>query len=224
MLYDDRNRQQIKAIVKQLAIVAELINEDSFINNKPHDVTQQAVEVLCKLFQPMPGEVIRSGLHFPLVIMEELYKTYSTLEDHLAFFSLNVIKPALDALSTVDGQCCQYGLENLDMEKGPSRRCDSSYKHPLGQPLNLKLVNDQTERVSRLVDPYDGYVLFHSCVTGYVQWYDKIARGPVARDHEAGTDTDVVGVFGKLMETKAKAYGTIIRPHVEKLMQMNSHA
>lgn len=73
----------------------------------------------------------------------------------------------------MDGQCYQYGLGNLDMEKGPSRHCNSSFKHPLGQPLNLKLVNDKAERVARLVDPVDGYVLFDSSSRGYFDWYNK---------------------------------------------------
>ena len=98
------------------------------------------------LFQPTPGEVIRSGLHFPLAIIYEVYKTYNALQNDWTFFSLAVIKPALDALSTVDAQCCQDGLSQLDVEKGPNRRCHPAYQQPLGKPLSLKLVNDLDKR------------------------------------------------------------------------------
>lgn len=163
MLYDDRNKQQIQAIVEQLDIVKQFIEADPFIDGAPLGTTRQAVETLCKLFQPEPEKVIRSGLHFPPAIIKEIYKTYNGLRGHWSFFSLAIIKPALDALSTVDGQCCQGGLSNLDMEKGPSRRCHSSYQHPLGKPLTLTFVNDKDKRdAAAVVDSYDGDVLFAS--------------------------------------------------------------
>src|SRR3990167_579830 len=163
MLYDTRNTKQIEAIVEQLATVKQLIDVDPFNNDKPNDTTKYAIETLWKLFQPKPGEIIRSGLHFPLAIMQEVYKTYNALRIHLSFFTLAIIKPAFDALSTVDGQCCQGGLSELDMEKGPSRRCHPSYRHPLGKPLSLALVNDYDKRgVGAIVDSYDGGVLFVS--------------------------------------------------------------
>lgn len=213
-LYDARNRQQIEKIMKQLTIVKELIDNDPFINNEPLDTTKETVEVLCKLFQPTPGEVIVSGLHFPIAIMEEIYKTYNALQGHWSFFSLNVIKSALDASTAADGQCYQYGLSNLDMEEGPSRRCDSSYKHPLGQPLNLKLVNDRTGRVARLVDPYDGYVLFDPSSRGDFDWYNKNGRiglgagglGAAPRVRWRGGLPDLENLW----RTKAKAYGAIM--------------
>lgn len=216
MLYDDRNRQQIEEIKKQLATVKKLIDVDPFINNEPLNMTKEAVEALCKLFQPTPGEVIRSGLHFPLAIMKEIYKTYDALQGHWSFLSLNVIKPALGASSAADGQCYQYGLSNLDMEKGPSRRCDSSYKHPLGQPLNLKLVNDKTVRVARLVDPYDGYVLFDSSSHGYFDWYNSAAvlgrRVPLWAGWLGARR-----VFWKTYgEQKQKLMELLWRPHEEK--------
>jgi hypothetical protein len=211
MLYDDRNRQQIEEIKKQLATVKELIDNDPFINNEPLGTTKQAVEALCKLFQPTPGEVIKSGLHFPLAIIEEIYKTYDALEVHWSFFSLNVIKPALDALSTVYGQCCQYGLSNLDMKKGPNRRCDSSYKHPLGQPLNLKLVNHKTPRVVRLVDPHDGYVLFDSSSRGYFfDWHNKNGAWCGRGLRLPARGTALAWALENLWRTKAEAYGVIM--------------
>jgi hypothetical protein len=175
--YDDRNKQQIEKIVKQLTTVKQLIDVDPFNNNEPLDATKQAIETLCKLFQPAPAEVIRSGLHFPLAIIKKIYETYDALQGDWSFFSLAVIKPALDALSTVDGQCCQHGLINLDMEKGPNRRCHSSYQHPLGQPLSLTLVNDKDGRGHGLVDPYDGNVLFVSSTPGYLNYFNKNGAG-----------------------------------------------
>src|SRR5262249_3539757 len=140
LLYDDRNKRQIAEIVEQLVTVKQLLDVDPFNNNEPLGVTTLAVKKLCQLFQPKPGEVIRSGLHFPPAIINEIYETYNALGGHRSFFSLAVIKPALDALSTVDGQCCQYGLRDLDMKKGPRRRCHPFYQHSLGQPLSLRHV------------------------------------------------------------------------------------
>lgn len=221
MLYDDRNKRQIEEIVKQLTTVKQLIDVDPFNNNKPLDTTKQAVETLCELFQPKPGEVIRSGLHFPLAIMKEVYKTYTALQGHWSFFSLAIIKPALDALSTVDGQCCQYGLRDLDMEKGPSRRCHSSYQHPLGQPLSLRLVNDKDKRgAAALVDPYDGVVLFFSPTPGYFDCLNKMAvlwrvtARPVGRSGGACVGYSVVAE--NLWRTKAEVYAAIMRRREEK--------
>lgn len=163
MLYDDRNKQQIKAIVEQLAVVKLLIEADHLTNEEPLAATKQAIDVLCKLFQPTSGEVIRRGLHFPPAIINEVYKTYNALQYNWPFFSLAVMKPALDALPTVDGQCCQGGLINFDIESGPNRRCHSSYQHPLGKPLTLKFVNHTNKRGAfAVVDPYDGDALFAS--------------------------------------------------------------
>src|SRR3990167_5269670 len=102
MLYDDRNKKQLQEIVKQLATVKQLIDVDPFNNNNPLHTTKLAITTLCELFQPKLGEVIRGGLHFPLAIMKEIYKTFDTMQSRWSFFKLAVIKPALDALSTVD--------------------------------------------------------------------------------------------------------------------------
>lgn len=171
-LYDDRNKRQIAAIVKQLDVVKQLIGVDPFTNSAPLEVTKQAVEVLCQLFRPTPGEVIRSGLHFPLAIIKEIYKVYDGLQKGYSFFSLSVIEPALDALSTVDGQCCRYGLKNLNMETGPARRCNPVFKHPIGQPLRVMRTNDKAKSVAVLVDSYDGDICFSSGA-GSFSWFDK---------------------------------------------------
>jgi hypothetical protein len=204
MLHDDRNKQQIEEVKKQLAIVKQHMDVDPFSNNKPLDTTQQAIKTLCELFQPKPGEVIRSGLHFPPAIIKEVYKTYNALQGHWSFFSLAVIKPAFDALSTVDGQCCQGGLINLDSEKGPSRRCHPSYKYPLGKPLSLTFVNDKEKRgVAALVDPYDGDVLFVSPKANYYDWFNK-SGWPRGLHTSAGAAAGEL-CFGKLMENKSRS-------------------
>src|SRR5579883_2827016 len=211
MLHDDRNKHQIEEIGKQLAAVKQLIDVDPFNNNKPLDTTQQAVETLCKLFQPKPEEVIRSGLHFPLAIIKKVYETYNALQGHLSFFSLAVIKPALDALSTVDGQCCQGGLSELDMEKGPNRRCHSSYQHPLGQPLSLTLVNDKDKRVAALVDPYDGDAFFVSSTPGFFDCFNKngaVSLGATCFRLRGACLVAGGGALENLWRTKAAAYGS----------------
>jgi hypothetical protein len=208
MLYDDRNTKQIEVIVEQLAIVKQCIDIDPFTNNQPLDTTKLAVEKLCKLFQPKSGEVIRSGLHFPLAIIQEVYKTYDALQGHWSFFSLAVIKPALDALSTVDGQCCQGGLSWLDMKKGPSRRCHSSYQYPLGQPLSLTLVNDKDKRAAALVDPHNGDVLFVSSAPDYFDCYHKNGERMRGRRRVLLPLSTMCHLLENLRRTKAETYGS----------------
>lgn len=216
MLYDDRNTKQIAAIEEQLAIVKQCIDADSFTNHQPNDATKQAVEALCKLLQPAPEEVIQSGLHFPLAIVDKVYQTYNALRgDRLSFFTLAVIKPVLDALSTVDGQCCQGGLNELDMKKGPSRRCHSAYQHPLGQPLTLTFAKDKDKRgVAAVVDPYDGDVLFASSSGGF-DWFNK--NGALARRSRRGHAGSWRAEFWKTYgEQKQRLTGAIMRSHEEK--------
>ena len=217
LLYDNRNKRQIAEIMEQLATVKQLIDIDPFNNNKPLDETKLAVETLCQLFQPKPGEVIQSGLHFPLAIIHEVYKTYNALQDHWSFFSLAVIKPALDALSTVDGQCCQYGLRDLDMEKGPRRRCHPSYQHSLGQPLSLRLVNDNDRRrAAALVDPYDGDVLFVSSTVGYFVCFNKWGRCGGTGRWSGWLWRGAAPLWKTYGEQKQKLMGAIMQPFAEK--------
>lgn len=223
MLYDDRNKQQIKAIVEQLDIVKQFIEADPFIDGAPLGTTKQAVETLCKLFQPEPEKVIRSGLHFPPAIMKEVYKTYNALRGHWSFFTLAIIKPTLDALSTVDGQCCQGGLSNLDMEKGPNRRCHSSYQHPLGKPLTLTFVNDKDKRgASAVVDPYDGDVLFFSTsYPGYFDCYNKMAAWVVRVVRPAAAVAGAWPRVGKFMENKSSSLRELLCGHAKRSQHMS---
>lgn len=219
--YDDRNKQQVEAFKKQLVPVKALIEADPFINGEASDATKQAIVVLLKLLQPEPGEDIRSGLHLPLAIPLEAYKTYVALQSRWSYFSLEVIKPVLDALSTVDGQCCQGGLRDLDMEKGPSRRCHPSYRHPLGQPLSLTLVNDKGGRGATVVDPYNGDVLFGSfSCPGYFDCYNKNGVAPPwAASHcvaWVGACAESTRAWTTYGEQKQRLMGAIMRPHTEK--------
>lgn len=177
MLYDERNKQQIKAIEEQLLTVKQCIEADKRClraGKQPSEATKQVIEALCKLFQPKAGEVIKAGLHFPLAIIKKINETYATLREGKLLFSFKVIKPALDALSTVDGQCCQFGLSVFDPVKGPRRRCHPSYQHPLGKPLSLTLANEEKKRVAALVDPYDGDVHFiSSSLPGFSACFNK---------------------------------------------------
>ncbi len=215
LLYDDRNKLQIAEIVKQLAFVKECIDADPFNNSEPLAATKFAVETLCQLFQPKPEEeVIQSGLHFPLAIINEVYKTYDAMGGRWPFFSLSIIKPALAALSTVDGQCCQYGLSKLDMKKGPRRRCHSSYQHPLGQPLSLSLVNGQSKQgAAALVDSFDGDVLFTSSRPGYFDCYSNRLFGqPGSRARVRALARSGVRVWRVYGEQKQKLMRAIMQP------------
>ncbi|HSW71383.1 MAG TPA: hypothetical protein VLH77_05330, partial [Gammaproteobacteria bacterium] len=211
-------KRQITEIKEQLALVKEYIDADPFNNNKPLAATKFAVKTLCQLFQPKPEEeekeeVTQSGLHFPLAILEEVHKTYNALGGgHWLFFSRVVIKPALDALSTVDGQCCQYGLIYLNPAKGPSRRCHSSYQHPLGHPLSLSFANDRDKRgAAASVDPYGGGALFVSSTVGFFDCFNKDAvfiqraAGAAGASYRRGTPWKTYG------ERKQKLMGAIMQ-------------
>lgn len=160
--YDERNQQLIDEIEKQLSVVKMCLDADPFTDHQPTGATKQAVEALCKLFQPTSDEVIKSGLHFPITIIDEIYKIYRKIKrkDHRAFFSLAVIKPALDASPTVDQQCYQQGLSSLLEMRGPYRLCYPCYQHPKGKPLSLTHVD--TKLAATIIDPDWGTAHFLS--------------------------------------------------------------
>ena len=149
--------------------------------------------------------------------MKEIYKTYHTLQGRWSFFAFAVIKSALDALSTVDGQCCQDGLVSIDMKKGPNRRCHSSYQHPLGRPLSLTLVNDN-KWCAALVDPYDGVILFAPSVRDYFDCFDKSGRwrGRAAVDGRACTRVSSADGFGGLMENKSRSLLDLLCDQIQR--------
>lgn len=206
-LYDARNIRQVAEIKSQLAIVKQCIAVDSFNKNNPNKATCQAVKTLCQLFQPMPEEIIRSGLHFPLAIIKEIYEIYAALQGQkrMAFYSLKVIKPALDALSTVDEQCCLTGLQYLNMEIGPNRRSNESrYQYPLGKPLLLRRCDERYKQrgfgVAALVDPSEGNPFFCSSdyIDGLNTWESSISITPLHQE------------FTQLMSSKSSNYSKIL--------------
>jgi len=173
-LYDARNKRQIADIMKQLDIVKQLIAADPFTNNVPLEVTKQAVEDLCQLFRATRGEVIRSGLHFPLAIIREIYYAYRELPKGFSFFLLKVIYPALEALSTIDGLCCRFGLYSIVIQphQRPARRSNPAFEHPIGQPLRVMFAGDSSKRVAALVDPEAGAICFLA-KDGFFDWFRK---------------------------------------------------
>lgn len=180
-LYDKRNIEQIAQVKAQLKIIVEKISADPCTDGQAtKDETTTAVAELCQIFAPKEGEVIKTGLHFPLAIMREIYSVYDAQFDpwtgaQLSFFSRAVIGAAEVALTAVDGQCCKNGLSNLNMEKGPDRRDGLFCQHPKGVPQNLAPLTDKLGR-SMFVDPYNGKSCFLSSnKPGVFDWFDKKA-------------------------------------------------
>ena len=223
-LYDDRNRKQIAEVIAQLKVIVEKITADPCTGAQATlDETRKAVADLCQLFAPKEGEVIQTGLHFPLGIMKEIYKEIYKVYDaqfqpwsgnQLSFFSRAVIGAAEAALTAVDGQCCKNGLSNLDMEKGPDRRDGLFCPRPQGIPLALAPLTDKLGR-TMFVDAYNGYSCVLSSRPGTFDWYNK--NGAVARHPLCGAGGRVGPRLGdNLRRTKAETYGNyIMRPRFE---------
>jgi hypothetical protein len=176
VLYDDRNIAQIAQIKENLKKVAAVIAGDPCTNSVATlPETKAVVEELRELFAPKQDEVIRTGLHFPIAIMQEIYKTYAVIPAgaRSSFFSREVIGAALDASTAVDGQCYKVGLSNLDFEKGPDRRDGLFCRHPKGIPQKLAPLKDKLGR-TMFVDPSDGESCFQaSNKPGYFDCFDK---------------------------------------------------
>src|SRR3990167_1298825 len=222
-LYDDRNRVQIAQVIAQLKVIVTTISADPCTNGQATlDETTKAVADLCQIFAPKEGEVIQTGLHFPLGIMKEIYKVYDTQfdpwsGDQLAFFSRAVIGAAEAALTAVDGQCCKNGLGNLDMEKGPDRRDGLFCPRPRGIPPALAPLTNKLGR-TMFVDPSNGDSCALSSSLGVFDWYNKSWVWRV--DLRGGGRCEVVvfevGRLDNLCRTKAEAYGSyIMRPRFE---------
>ncbi len=164
-LYDKRNKKMIARVIDQLKTVVETITADPCTNGvATFDATTEAVAALRKIFTPKQGEVIKTGLHFPLAIMREIFSVYDAQFDpwsgeQLSFFSREVIGAALAASTAVDGQCCKYGLSKLDMIKGPDRRDGLFCRRPKGVPVDLAPLSGKLGR-TMFVDPYDGESCF----------------------------------------------------------------
>jgi hypothetical protein len=95
-LYDERNKAQTKQVIDQLKIIVQKITADPCTHGQAtKDETTEAVADLCKIFVPKEGEVIKTGFHFPLGIMREIYRVYDAQFNpwsvsQLAFFSRTV--------------------------------------------------------------------------------------------------------------------------------------
>ena len=186
--YDVRNKKMIADVKDQLQIIVAKITADPCKDGlSTLDNTKDTVEALRQIFAPKEDEVITTGLHFPLAIMQEVYYVYSNQVrpwsgDQLAFFSREVIGSTLDASTAVDGQCYKSGLKNLKKikEKGPDRQDGLFCAHPKGIPAELSPLSNKLGRTV-FVDPYDGESYFlPTAKDGLVDWYNKkeLQHGP----------------------------------------------
>ncbi len=213
VFYDDRNKKQIADVITQLqTIVRQIIADPCTDGQATLAETTQAVEELRQIFTPKEGDVIQTGLHFPLGIMQEIYKQYCMnpfTPAQLTFFSLAVIGSAEAALTAVDGQCCKNGLNKLNMEKGPDRRDGLFCRRPQGIPPKLAPIVAKLGR-SMFVIPYDGESCFLSSERGYFDWLIMGRRGPRARVRLApfGGRCGVAGRLENLWRTKAETIGS----------------
>jgi hypothetical protein len=209
VLYDKRNKEQIEQVIAQLKTIVEKItvgNDPCTRGQATKDETTKAVADLCKIFASKAGEVIKTGLHFPLGILKEIGKVYDTQfnlwsDYQVAFFPRGVIGGAVAALSAVDGQCVKGGLVTLNMEKGPDRRDGLFCRHPKGIPQDLAPLVGKLGR-TMFVDPYDGYAGFISSKPGHVDWYNK--NGFFAARVSGVAWIIGVSLVEKLMESKSK--------------------
>jgi hypothetical protein len=227
VLYDDRNKAQIAQVIAQLKTIVGKISADPCTNGLATcSETTEVVAELCQIFAPKEGEVIRTGLHFPQGIMDEIFKIYNNSAwsaAQLSFFSREVIGGASAALSAVDGQCWKYGLSNLDMNKGPDRRDGLFCQHPKGIPQKLAPLAGKLGS-KMFVDPYDGKACFLSSKVGYFDWYNK--SGACGGDGRVGRAWGVCGpgaVWKTYGEQKQRHMGAIMQPHEEKSTHRLGH-
>lgn len=219
-LYDDRNKAQKEQTIAQLKVIVGKITADPCTNGEATlEETRKAVAELCQIFAPKEGEVIRTGLHFPLAIMREIFKVYDAQFNpwtgpQLSFFSRKVIGAALCASTAVDGQCCKIGLSNLDMKKGPDRQDGLFCSHPKGIPASLAPIRTKLGR-EMFVDPYDGYSCFLTSSPGDFDWFNKNGRR-----EEIGAAWVSCGWFrlgfGKLMENKSRNLWELLCGHTKR--------
>lgn len=208
VLYDERNEKLIAQVIVQLESIADAITADPCTNGvATFDATTEAVAALREIFIPKQGEVIETGLHFPLAIMREIFRVYDAQFDawsgaQLSFFSYEVIGAVLAASTAVDGQCYKNGLSNLDMNKGSDRRDGLFCRHPKGIPQKLAPFVDKLGRVM-FVDPYNGTSCFQPPAADYFDWYNKNG------DHGLRPLLYAARRSGNLMSTKTAVLGKL---------------
>jgi hypothetical protein len=153
-LYDARNRAQIAAVKKQLqVIVAKITADPCTLGEATLEETRQAITDLCQIFAPKVREIIRTGLHFPLGVMNEIQNVFRTQYlrwsiPQVAFFARTVIGAAEAASTAVDGQCYKNGLIHLDFNYGPDRSNGLFCCHSKDTPLALTPFADRLGRTA----------------------------------------------------------------------------
>lgn len=189
-LYDKRNKAQIAEVIELLKIIVVSISADPCTDETTTGFatlaeTKLAVEKLRQLFAPKVNEVIRTGLHFPMGIMNEIFKTYDT-QFHLwsgaqlAFFSREVIGTAEAALTAVDGQWFKNGLTYVAHYKNLDRRNGLFCRQPYGIPKEFAPINNKLGRML-FVDPYDGATCNFSSQGESFNWYhNDVANAPTS--------------------------------------------
>ena len=219
LLYDERNKTQIAQVIEQLKIIVEKIKADPCTNGLARcEETFKAVSNLSQIFAPKEGNIIKTGFHFPLGIINEIGRVYdaqfnSWSSAQLSFFSFAVIGGALAALTAVDGQCVKHGLANLNMKKGPNRRDGLFCHHPKGIPQNLAPLRDKLTRTV-FVDPYNGRVCFLSSRAGYFDWYNKKDTPSLANHGGGWIGRDMC--WKTYSEQKQRQMGAIMQSRKQK--------
>lgn len=176
VLYDDRNKRQIAEVIAQLKIIKNKIEDDPCTHGQATlDVTTAAVTDLCQIFAPKENEIIKTGLHFPLRIMQEIYrvnKDCSWSSAQLIFYSRTVIGAALRASTAVDGQIYKRGFYYVECGTSPNRTDGLFCPHPRGVPLKLAPIRDKLGR-TMFVDIFHGYSCVYSSDPFDVNWFNK---------------------------------------------------
>jgi hypothetical protein len=227
-LYDDRNIAQIEQVKENLKKIFAVITADPCTNGVATlPETEAAVEELRQLFAPKQGEVIKTGLHFPLAIMREISSVYDALFDEfalvpmhevtrksaqLSFFSREVIGAALAACTAVDSQCWKHGRK-MDNEDGPDRRDGLFCRRPKGIPQELAPLKGKLGR-TMFVDLGYGQSVFLSATPGYFDWYDK--KGCVEAETWGGQPCWLDLRVRSLMWIKNASLGELMRPRREE--------
>lgn len=230
VLYDDRNKEQIKQVAAQLQVIDAKITADpctkGFATIKE---TVTVVEELRQIYLPKEDEVIRTGLYFPPAIQRMIHEVYNDRYidhvneqpnawsgDQLDFFSRQVIGTMEDALTSVDGQCAKTGRNNLNMKIGPDRNDGLFCRRPKGIPETLAPLKGKLGRRA-FIDPDDGYICYLTAADGKYSWYAK--NGPAYKP--LGNNSCGDTVWKTYTEQKLRLMWVAMRPFKEKLTHLD---
>lgn len=228
LLYDDRNKEQIALVDAQIKKIIETISADPCTNRQATlDATKEAVATLCQIVAPKEGEVIRSGLHFPLSIMNKICKVYDSNFDkwrnnQLSFYSCAVIGAVEAALSAVDGQCFKNGVRNFEIYndpviyQGPDRRDGLFCSEPKGIPHDLAPIDNKLGR-EMFVDPGSGDSCIFSSEPGALNTYNKAGCGGGMGDFVlfGFASAQLSRAIVQLWRIKAEIYGGHYNPMLQ---------